>query len=51
MKNVNHFDFLLFTLGFHYVIKYDLGTTDSYGTLFFNLKGAFGNTHPIAVNE
>ncbi|XP_061175612.1 uncharacterized protein LOC133184539 [Saccostrea echinata] len=37
--------------GFHYVIKYDLGTTDTYGTLSITLNGAFGSSHSIALTE
>ncbi|XP_062601983.1 uncharacterized protein LOC134263629 [Saccostrea cucullata] len=37
--------------GFHYVIKFDLGRTDTYGTLFITLHGDFGNSHSIAFTE
>lgn len=35
--------------GFHYVIKYDLGDTDTHGTLFIKLKGTYGQSSLIAL--
>ncbi|XP_052686465.1 pancreatic lipase-related protein 2-like [Crassostrea angulata] len=37
--------------GFHYVIKYDLGHTDTYGTLSIRLKGTYGQSSLIAITE
>lgn len=37
--------------GFHYVIKYDLGTTDTHGTLFIKLKGPYGQSSLVAITE
>ncbi|XP_078317695.1 pancreatic lipase-related protein 2-like [Crassostrea virginica] len=37
--------------GFHYVIKYDLGKTDTHGTLSLKLKGPYGQSTLIPLTE
>ena len=43
--------YVIFFQGFHYVIKYDLGGTDTYGTLSLKLKGPYGESTLIPLTE